>query len=79
MRFTQNWLREFTPVDLEAGPLSELLSDLGLEVEDVRSVGEVPDGVVVARVLEVRPHPDADRIRLVDVDPGDGGPLQVCC
>ena len=79
MRFTRNWLREFAPVDLEADDLAELLSDLGLEVEEVRAVGEVPDGVVVARVLEVRPHPDADRIRLVDVDPGDGGPLQVCC
>jgi len=79
VRFTRNQLREFTPVDLEADALSELLSDLGLEVEDVRPIGEVPDGVVVARVLEVRPHPDADRIRLVDVDPGDGVPLQVCC
>ncbi len=79
MRITRNWLREFADVDLDAGALSELLSDLGLEVEDVRPVGEVPEGVVVARVLDVRPHPDADRIRLVDVDPGDGGPLQICC
>jgi phenylalanyl-tRNA synthetase beta chain len=79
VRITRNWLREFADVDLDAGALSELLSDLGLEVEDVRPVGEVPEGVVVARVLDVRPHPDADRIRLVDVDPGDGGPLQICC
>jgi len=37
------------------------------------------DGVVVARVLALRPHPDADRIQLVDVDAGDGEPVQVCC
>ncbi len=79
MRFTLGWLREFTPVEADPVALGELLSDLGLEVEDARVVGEVPEGVVVARVVEVRAHPDADRIRLVDVDAGDGRVLQVCC
>ena len=37
------------------------------------------DGIVVARVLDLRPHPDADHIQLVDVDAGDGEPLQICC
>ena len=79
MRLARSWLAEFTPLELAADELSDLLSDLGLEVEEVTTVGDVPSEVVVARVLEVRPHPDADRIRLVDVDPGDGSPLQVCC
>ena len=79
MRLTRSWLRDFVPVDLPADELAEMLSDLGLEVEDVRATGVVPPEVVVARVVEVRPHPDADRIRLVDVDPGDGSVLQVCC
>ena len=43
------------------------------------SVGSGLEGVVVARVLGVRPHPNADRVRLCDVDPGDGEPIQVAC
>ena len=42
-------------------------------------VGEIVDGVVLAKVLDLRPHPDADKIQLVDVDRGDGEALQVCC
>ena len=57
----------------------EQLSDLGLAVEDMTVVGEGFDGIVVARVLELRPHPDADKIQLVDVDAGDGEALQICC
>ncbi|MFM7069691.1 MAG: phenylalanine--tRNA ligase subunit beta, partial [Actinomycetes bacterium] len=52
---------------------------LGLPVEERFEVGAHLDGIVVARVLDVRPHPDADKIRLVDVDAGDGQPLQICC
>jgi len=34
---------------------------------------------VLGRVLDLRPHPDADRIQLVEVDDGSGSTLQVCC
>jgi len=80
MKVTLSWLREFAP-DIAGEPdeLGEILSRLGLAVESVEIIGEVVDGVVLARVLDLRPHPDADKIQLVDVDPGDGGPLQVCC
>jgi phenylalanyl-tRNA synthetase beta chain len=79
MRVTLNWLREFAP--LEGGPadIAALLNDLGLAVEEQFDLGAGLDTVVVARVLEVRPHPDADRIRLVDVDAGDGRALQIAC
>jgi phenylalanyl-tRNA synthetase beta chain len=59
--------------------LADTFADLGLEVDGIDRIGEGLAGVVVARVLEVRPHPDADRIRLVDVDAGDGEALQICC
>lgn len=74
-----SWLREFTPVDLPVEELSEVFADLGFEVDGIEAVGEGLEGIVVARVLETSPHPDADRIQLVQVDPGDGGPLQICC
>jgi len=74
-----SWLQEFAPVSGDPGEIGDQLSELGLAVEAVTTVGAGLDGVVVARVLELRPHPDADRIQLVDVDAGDGEALQICC
>ncbi len=79
MRVLLSWLREFAPIEGDPVELGEELSSLGLAVEEMAVVGEGLDGVVVARVLETRPHPDADRIHLVDVDAGDGEALQICC
>ncbi|MEO0494645.1 MAG: phenylalanine--tRNA ligase subunit beta, partial [Actinomycetota bacterium] len=80
MKVTLSWLREFAP-DIDGDPveLGETLSALGLAVEEMEIVGELVDGVVLAKVLDLRPHPDADKIQLVDVDRGDGEALQVCC
>jgi phenylalanyl-tRNA synthetase beta chain len=79
MRVSYNWLREYVPVESSTDELADTFADLGLEVDGIDRIGAGLDAVVVARVLEVRPHPDADRIRLVDVDAGDGSALQVCC
>ncbi|MFZ4519492.1 MAG: phenylalanine--tRNA ligase subunit beta [Microthrixaceae bacterium] len=79
MRVTLNWLREFAPLRGDAEEVAALLDDLGLAVEERWDLGGPVPGVVVARVLEVRAHPDADRIRLVDVDAGDGEALQIAC
>jgi phenylalanyl-tRNA synthetase beta chain len=79
MRAPLSWLRDYAPLEAPVARLAEILSELGLVVEAVEEVGAGLADVVVAEVLAIRPHPDADRIRLVDVDPGDGGPLQVVC
>ncbi len=79
MRAPLSWLRDYAPLDAPVDRLAAILSELGLVVEGVEHVGAGLGDVVVARVLDIRPHPDADRIRLVDVDPGDGGPLQIVC
>jgi phenylalanyl-tRNA synthetase beta chain len=79
MKVLLSWLREFAPIEGEPARLADELSDLGLAVEEMTVTGEGLDGIVVARVLDLRPHPDADRIQLVDVDAGDGEALQVCC
>ncbi|MEM9201787.1 MAG: phenylalanine--tRNA ligase subunit beta [Actinomycetota bacterium] len=80
MKVTLSWLREFAPdIDGDPAELGETLSALGLAVEEMDVVGEIVDGVVLAKVLDLRPHPDADKIQLVDVDRGDGEALQVCC
>ena len=81
MKVLHSWLGEFAGDLLEHDPaaLAEHLSDLGLSVEEMVTLGAAFDGVVVAKVLALRPHPDADRIQLVDVDDGTGNPRQVCC
>lgn len=79
MKVLLSWLREFAPLEGSPDDIAEQLTQLGMELESVTTVGEGLDGIVVARVLEVREHPDADRIRLVDVDRGDGVALQICC
>src|SRR4029453_17151573 len=42
-------------------------------------LGQGLEGIVVAKVLATRPHPQADRLHLVDVDVGDGEALQIAC
>ena len=80
MNVSLNWLSEYVPHGLSADALDRLLTMAGLEVESVEHTGPRLDGVVVGRVLGVRPHPDADRLRVCDVDLGDAaGPLQIVC
>jgi phenylalanyl-tRNA synthetase beta chain len=71
MRVSQRWLAEFLDVgDMDPAELGDLLAGLGHEVEGIDTL-EVPfTGVEVARVDAIRPHPDADKIRLVTVDRG---------
>jgi phenylalanyl-tRNA synthetase beta chain len=79
MKVLLSWLREFAPIEGEPDALADQLSDLGLAVDAMTVLGEGLEGIVVARVLDLRPHPDADKIQLVDVDAGDGEALQICC
>ncbi|MDQ3575283.1 MAG: phenylalanine--tRNA ligase beta subunit-related protein, partial [Actinomycetota bacterium] len=79
MRVPLSWLRDFAPFEGDPLELGETFDDLGMVVEGMERVGEGLSDVVVARVLDVRPHPKADRVRLTEVDIGDGPPLQVVC
>jgi phenylalanyl-tRNA synthetase beta chain len=79
MKVLLSWLRDFAPIEGDPVELGEHLSDLGLAVEQLDVLGEGLDGIVVARVLATRPHPNAERIHLVDVDAGDGEALQIAC
>ena len=73
-------MREFAPeLTDDVDVLTRALDDLGTPVEERVRLGEGLEGIVVARVLETRSHPDADRVQLVDVDPGDGETLQIVC
>ncbi len=80
MKVLLSWLQEFAPgIDGDPVELGEKLSALGLAVEEMTITGGGLDGIVLAKVLDLSPHPDADKIQLVQVDQGDGEALQVCC
>ncbi|MBP6730287.1 MAG: phenylalanine--tRNA ligase subunit beta, partial [Microthrixaceae bacterium] len=85
MKVLHSWLAEYIvglddhPVGSDPVALGDVMSDIGLCCEEVELLGRGLDGIVVAQVLELAPHPGADRIQLVQVDAGDGEPLQICC
>ncbi|HEX4819486.1 MAG TPA: phenylalanine--tRNA ligase subunit beta [Acidimicrobiales bacterium] len=79
MKALLSWLREFAPLDADPHAIGDALGALGTPVEEMLRIGHGLDGIVVARVLDLRAHPQADRIQLVDVDAGDGEALQICC
>jgi phenylalanyl-tRNA synthetase beta chain len=80
MRISLNWLRELVDVTLAPEELAETLTFAGFEVEDIEDLRKLADGVVVGKVLDVQPHPNADKLRVCQVDIGDpNGPLNIVC
>ncbi len=79
MQFTEHWLREFVNPPLTSAELAHSLTMAGLEVEALQNVAPVFSGVVVAQVLAVDKHPDADKLKLCRVDAGQGDTLQIVC
>ena len=79
MQFPESWLRTMVDPALTTDELAHLLTMSGVEVETVTPVAPVFSTVVVARVLEVRKHPGADRLTVCKVDAGKGPPLEVVC
>jgi phenylalanyl-tRNA synthetase beta chain len=71
-----SWLREFVPVGSDVEGLAERIDAHGIKVEGIERPWGGLEGVVVARVLEVRDHPNSDKLCLATVDGGEG-PLQV--
>jgi len=78
MKVTLNWLKEYTDINLTPEELSHRLTMAGLEVDAMEKLGEGLDSVIVARLADVRPHPDADRLTLCTVETGTVT-LQVVC
>ncbi len=79
MKFSENWLRTWVNPSMDSETLAELLTMSGLEVETRERLEPGFRGVVVARVVDVRPHPNADRLRVCNVDVGGGTMLQIVC
>ena len=84
MRIPLSWLRDYVAIEVPVDELAARLLTSTCEVERVIHRG-VPDNgpnlghFTVGRVLEVGPHPDADRVRLCSVDVGEKEPRQIVC
>ncbi len=79
MQFSENWLRTLVDPKLTSDELSHLLTMAGLEVEAVEPVAPPFNNVVVAQVLQVEKHPNADRLNVCQVDAGTGTLLTIVC
>ncbi len=82
MKISYSWLKEFLKIDLEVEKVGNLLTDLGLEVEGIETFETVKGslkGVVVGEVLSCVQHPNADRLKIANVDLGNGDPVQIVC
>ncbi len=82
MKISYNWLKQFIHLDWDSQKTSELLTDLGLEVEGISNFESVKGGlkgIVVGHVLYCEKHPNADKLKLTKVDIGTGSPLQIVC
>jgi phenylalanyl-tRNA synthetase beta chain len=79
MQFSESWLRTLVDPKMTSDELSHLLTMSGLEVEEVEPVAPAFSNVVVAKVVEVAKHPNADRLNVCQVDAGTGTLLNIVC
>ena len=82
MKISNNWLQDYLKTDLSIDETSDLLTDIGLEVEGVENHESIKGGligIVIGKILTVEKHPDADRLNLTTVDVGEVDPLQIVC
>ncbi|MEY2685285.1 MAG: phenylalanine--tRNA ligase, beta subunit [Pseudomonadota bacterium] len=79
MQFPESWLREFCNPPLNSQQLADTLTMAGLEVEDRVPVAPPFSHVVVGAIVAAEQHPNADRLRVCQVDVGQGAPLQIVC
>ena len=79
MKFTLSWLREHLATDEPLEKLADKLTMIGLEVESIEDKAKQLAPFTIARVIEAKQHPNADRLRVCIVETGAGEPIQVVC
>ncbi|OWG19058.1 Phenylalanine--tRNA ligase beta subunit [Delftia sp. K82] len=79
MQFPESWLRTLVNPPIATDELAHRLTMAGLEVEDTVPATPAFTGVVVGHIVEIAPHPEADKLRVCQVDDGSGTLLQIVC
>ena len=78
MKASISWLKEYTSISMDVHPLADALTMAGLEVEAVTDRFVYLNRVVVGRIVEIGPHPNADKLKLLKVDVGTQTLSVVC-
>ena len=79
MKIAESWLREWVNPDLDTDALAHQLTMTGHEVDGIEHQGDGLDEVIIAEVLEVRKHPDADRLSVCLVTDGGSESIEIVC
>ena len=79
MKTSVDWLSHYIDIPWKPRELASRLTAAGLEVEGIETVGNIPNGVVTAKILSRKPHPDSDHLSVCMVSTGEGEPLQIVC
>lgn len=79
MRFSEQWLREWVNPAISSEALGAQLTMAGLELDGMELAAPAFNGVIVARIVQAEPHPDAQKLRICQVDDGSGALVQVVC
>ena len=79
MKFTLDWLKDHLETNATAEQISDALTMIGLEVESVEDQGKALRPFVVAKVVEAKPHPNSDHLKVCKVDAGTGTLIDVVC
>jgi len=79
MKLSDQWLREWVNPELSPAELGHVLTMAGLELDSLETAATSYTGVVVGMIKKVVPHPDADKLRVCQVDDGSGSDIQVVC
>ena len=78
MKVSISWLKDYIDIQMDATALADALTMAGLEVESVSDRYAYLQSVLVARIAEVKPHPNADKLTICQVEAGDGSRTVVC-
>ncbi|NJM51747.1 MAG: phenylalanine--tRNA ligase subunit beta, partial [Sphingomonadales bacterium] len=79
MKFSLSWLKAHLETEATIAEVAACLNRIGLEVEGIENPADALADFRIAKVLSAMPHPQADKLQVLSVDPGDGIPLQVVC
>ncbi len=79
MQFPESWLREFCNPDISTQALADILTMAGLEVEELQPVAPPFTKIVIGEIRQAVQHPNADRLRVCQVDVGQGSLLNIVC
>ena len=79
MKFTLDWLKDHLDTDATAEDIGKALTMIGLEVEEIVDPSEKLRPFVVAHVVEAKPHPNSDHLKVCKVDAGTGELIDVVC